>query len=196
MFKKIKELLDTKAIGEVRFVNLLFLKSAITATELEQPKTKWRVNPAIAGGGLFHDLAPHQLDLMLHFFGKIKAASGISLNQGGLYEADDIVTGYLQFNDGVIFQGLWSFTVGAAEEKDLCEIIGTQGKISFSVFGDYTITITNNGNTDTLHFDKLEHVQQPMINEVVKYFLDEGLNPCSAEDGVEVMRILDVFSHG
>ncbi len=195
MFKKIKELIHTKAIGDIRFVNLQFFKSAITAAELEQPKTKWRVNPAIAGGGLFHDLAPHQLDLMLYFFGNIKAASGISLNQAGLYNADDIVSGYLQFGDGVIFQGLWCFTVGAAEEKDLCEIIGTQGKISFSVFGDYTITITKNGSTETLHFDKLEHVQQPMINKVVEYFLDGSANPCSAEDGVEVMRILDIFSN-
>jgi len=195
MFKKIKELLDTKAIGEVRFVNLQFFKSAVTATELEQPKTKWRVDPAIAGGGLFHDLAPHQLDLMLHYFSKIKTASGISANQGRIYAADDIVSGYIQFDAGIIFQGLWCFTVGAAEERDLCEIIGSKGKISFSVFGDYTITITRNGNTETINFDKLEHVQQPMINKVVEYFLDESSNPCSAEDGVEVMRILDVFSN-
>ncbi|MBA4140297.1 MAG: Gfo/Idh/MocA family oxidoreductase [Segetibacter sp.] len=195
MFKKIKELLHSNAIGEIRLANLQFFKSAVTATELEQPKTKWRVDPAIAGGGLFHDLAPHQLDLMLHFFGKFKTASGISLNQGGLYDADDIVSGYLQFDNSVVFQGLWCFTVGATEEKDLCEIIGSQGKISFSIFGDYTIIITRAGNTETLNFDKLEHVQQPMINKVVEYFLDQSPNPCSAEDGVEVMRILDVFTN-
>jgi len=195
MFKKIKELLQTKAIGDVRFVNLQFLKSALTAAELEQPKTKWRVDPAIAGGGLFHDLAPHQLDLMLYYFGKIKTASGIALNQGGLYAADDIVSGYIQFDEGVLFQGLWCVTVGAGEEKDLCEIIGTEGKISFSVFGDYTINVTRNGKTETIQFDKLEHVQQPMINKVVEYFLDESSNPCSAADGVEVMKIIDVFTN-
>lgn len=195
MFKKIKALLQTKAIGDVRFVNLQFLKSAVTAAELEQPKTKWRVDPAIAGGGLFHDLAPHQLDLMVYYFGGIKKASGIAVNQGGLYAADDIVSGNILFNTGVVFQGLWCFTVGAGEEKDLCEIIGTEGKISFSVFGDYTITVTPKGNSETLQFDKLEHVQQPMINKVVEYFLDESSNPCSAADGVEVMRIIDVFTN-
>jgi predicted dehydrogenase len=195
MFKKIKELLDDKAIGDVRFVKLQLSKSAVTAAELNQPKTKWRVDPAVAGGGLFHDLAPHQLDLMLHFFGKIKTASGISLNQGRLYDADDIVSGYLLFEDGVIFQGLWCFTVAPSEEKDLCEIVGSEGRISFSVFGEYNITITKNGSTDNLSFDKLDHVQQPMINKVVEYFLDESSNPCSAEDGVEVMKILDVFTN-
>ncbi len=195
MFKKIKEQLQTKAIGDLRFINLQFLKSAVTAAELEQPKTKWRVNPAIAGGGLFHDLAPHQLDLMLYYFGGINKASGVAVNQCGLYAADDIVSGNILFNNGVVFQGLWCFTVSAGEQKDLCEIIGTGGKISFSVFGDYTITVTRNGKTETIHFDKLEHVQQPMINKVVEYFLDESSNPCSAADGVEVMGIIDVFTN-
>src|SRR5690606_22524318 len=57
VFKKIKEMLDDNIIGEVRFVNLLFIKTALTPGELAVPKTAWRVDPEIAGGGLFHDLA-------------------------------------------------------------------------------------------------------------------------------------------
>jgi len=34
----------------------------ITKTE-----TNWRIDPSISGGGLFYDLAPHQLDLMYYF---------------------------------------------------------------------------------------------------------------------------------
>jgi len=33
-----------------------------------------------------------------------------------------------------------------------------------------------------------------MIEKVVEYFLGEGSNPCSAENGVEVMRLLDAFT--
>src|SRR5690606_13667633 len=51
----------------------------------------WRLNPAISGGGLFHDLAPHQLDSMLHWFGKVSAADGVALNQRQLSAADDAV---------------------------------------------------------------------------------------------------------
>jgi predicted dehydrogenase len=40
-------------------------KSAIIANT----GNNWRVDPAIAGAGLFYDLAPHQLDIILYFFG-------------------------------------------------------------------------------------------------------------------------------
>jgi len=33
-----------------------------------------------------------------------------------------------------------------------------------------------------------------MIEKCVEYFLDQAPNPCSAETGVEVMRIIDEFT--
>jgi hypothetical protein len=33
-----------------------------------------------------------------------------------------------------------------------------------------------------------------MIQAVVNYFLDEGPNPCSAKDGVAVMKLIDQFT--
>lgn len=194
LFMKIKELLNSNAIGEIRFVDLKFLQAPLSSEELEVPKIQWRVNPSIAGGGLFHDLAPHQLDLMLYFFGKIKTASGMSSNQAGLYNADDIVTGNIMFENGVIFQGLWCFAAPKDEEKDRCEITGSEGKISFSVFGEPEITVVKNGDSSKITFEKLQHVQQPMIEKVVSYFLGKGQNPSPAEDGVEVMRIMDLFT--
>ena len=44
-----------------------------------------------------------------------------------------------------------------------------------------------------LTFDPLQHVQQPMIEKVVEYFLDEGPNPVSGEEGVKVMKLIDEF---
>jgi hypothetical protein len=33
-----------------------------------------------------------------------------------------------------------------------------------------------------------------MIEAVVAYFLGENTNPCPAEDGVEVMRLIEAFT--
>lgn len=194
-FLKLKEFLDEKIIGDIKFINLHFFAPPLTADQLMQAKTKWRVDSAIAGGGLFHDLAPHQLDLMLYFFGKIKKASGISLNQAGLYNADDIVSGNLLFENGIVFNGLWCFSVPGEEAKDTCEIIGAEGKISFSVFGKPEIAVVKKGKTSTVYFERPEHVQQPMIEKAVAYFLGKGENPCTAADGVEVMRVMEVFTY-
>jgi predicted dehydrogenase len=190
-FKKIKELLDRKAIGEIRLCRLSFFDAPLSAEALKTSKTSWRVDPAIAGGGLFHDLAPHQLDLAYYFFGEPKLVQGISYNQSHLYPADDIVSGNILFQDGVVFSGNWCFNVAASEAKDEFEITGSEGRISFSVFGKQVITVSKKGITETIPFEAPVHVQQPMIEAVVNYFRGRGENPCSAEQGATVMDILD-----
>lgn len=192
LFLKIKELLQQKAIGEVRYVDLKMLQphhsEIITKTE-----TNWRVDPSVSGGGLFYDLAPHQLDLMMYFFGRAKMISGISVNSSGFYNADDITCGQILFDGNVVFNGSWCFTV--AERKDLCEIIGNDGKISFPIFDHKQIILETKGTKTTIEFDRMPHVQQPMIQKVVEYFLGKAENPCSASEGVEVMRMMDAMAH-
>ncbi len=72
LFNKVKQLLKEKIIGEVRFVKLEFYKRQLEKESLSIPKVAWRINPEIAGGGLFHDLAPHQLDLCIGFLARLK----------------------------------------------------------------------------------------------------------------------------
>ena len=193
-FKKIKQLLDEKFIGDIRFARLDFYKRLLLREELELPKNAWRVNTSIAGGGLFHDLAPHSLDLMYYFFGIVENALGFSTNQSRLYNADDVVSGNILFKNGVVFNGLWCFNVDVQNEKDSCEIEGSKGKINFSVFGQQKLSVSKNNETEIILFKPLKHVQQPMIEKVVDYFLDEGPNPSSAEDAAEVMRLMDQFT--
>jgi predicted dehydrogenase len=194
LFKKIRQLISDKAIGEIRFARLTLYKKSYTQQDLSFEKTAWRVDPALAGGGLFHDLSPHQLDLMYYFFGEPAKASGIANNQAALYTADDMVTGNILFKSGVHFNGMWCFNVSASDEEDHCEIVGDRGKIIFNFFEHRPVTVIIDGKTETLSFDPLQHVQQPMIEQVVNYFLDEGENPCSAEDGVKVMKLIDQFT--
>ncbi|MBA3675570.1 MAG: Gfo/Idh/MocA family oxidoreductase [Chitinophagaceae bacterium] len=194
LFKKIKQLLADKTIGDIRFAKLDYYRKSLSKEELNIPKTAWRVDAAIAGGGLFHDLAPHQLDLMCYLFGEVEKASGFATNQAGMYNADDIVTGNILFKTKVVFTGMWCFNVAGEDAKDNCEIIGSEGKISFPVFEHKKITVTKKKKTEVISFEPLLHVQQPMIEKVVEYFLDEGPNPCSAEEGVKVMQLIDSFT--
>lgn len=191
LFIKIKELIDSGKIGKVRFVNLKMLQphqsDLITKTD-----DNWRVNPEVSGGGLFHDLAPHQIDLMLYFFGKAKRYHGFAVNQGNFYAADDLVTGEILFENNVIFNGTWCFTVEPDEKTDLVEIVGSEGKISFAVFNQF-YTISKNGREERFEIPPPQHIQQPMIQMVVNYFLGKGENPCPATEGIEVMKIMDSF---
>jgi predicted dehydrogenase len=192
-FKKLKALLEAKEIGTVRLVNLQLFQPPQSSL-IAKTDEFWRVDPAISGGGLFHDLSPHQLDLMQFFFGNYKRASGFSINQGGMYAANDLTVGSIMFESGVVFNGSWCFMASKGEEKDLVEIVGSDGKISFTTFSTHHVSLSKNGNEEVLRFPELEHVQQPMIDAVVQYFLGEGPNPSSAESAVETMRIIDSFA--
>jgi len=193
LFNKVKQLIQHNAIGEVRFARIEVCKT-VTAEEMANPGRAWRVDTAVAGGGLFHDISPHQLDMLYYFFGEIDTASGTSVAQGNLYKADDLVAGTISFKNGVLFSGLWCFNVAAGLQKDICEIVGSDGKISFSFFEHKPIQITRNGKTEIISFDPLTHVQQPMIEQVVHYFMGNAPNPCPAEEGVVVMKLIDAFT--
>jgi predicted dehydrogenase len=192
-FKKIKSLLQDNVIGEVRMVNLRLYQPPHSSLHI-QTQVPWRIDPSVSGGGLFHDLSPHQLDLIQYFFGAYEKAWGFSMNQAGLYKADDLVLGNIVFKNGVVFNGAWCFTADKSMQTDVVEIIGSEGAIIFTTFTTHHFVLNKNDKEEIFRFDELEHVQQPMVEEVVKYFLGQRDNPCSAQSGLETMRIIDAFT--
>ena len=194
LFKQVKKWLEEGLIGQPLFVRLDYHKIKLTPEELKTTKTAWRVDPAIAGGGLFNDFSPHQLDIMYHLFGPVEKVQGVATNQLKEYPADDMVAGNILFKSGVVFNGTWCFNVTAGQDREWCVITGTKGTIGFSFFEIKPVVVTVDGVTKSISFDAMQHVQQPMIEQVVAYFLDKGPNPCSGEDGAEVMRLIDQFT--
>ncbi len=192
MFLYIKELLANNTIGEIRTVQIRMWKS-IKPDLIANSETNWRVDPELAGGGYFHDLAPHQLDLMLYYFGEPEAYHGFSLNQSGAYPADDHVCGQILFKNKVVVNGSWCFNVAESENVDSCEIIGSEGKITFPFFGTF-VSWKNQHVEQTVNFTHPEHIQQPMIEKIVKYFRGEGPNPCPIEEAVTLMQVMDAFT--
>ena len=193
MFLKIKALLAEEAIGKIRTVRLSMLQPDQSSI-IANTGTNWRVDPEIAGAGLFFDLAPHQLDLIHYFFGPAKESFGIAANQAGLYKAEDVVTGVIHLENNILFTGQWCFTVAEEMKEDIVEFNGSKGKITFPVFG-HEVTVQKGADKKVLRFDPPEHIQQPMIEKVVAHFLGKAANPCSAADAIESMKVMDSFTH-
>jgi predicted dehydrogenase len=194
MFLKVKQLVDTNLVGEVRTVQIRMWQSRRPPL-IAKVATNWRVQPELSGGGYFHDLAPHQLDLMLFYFGQPEKYNGFSLNQSGENGADDHVSGQILFKNQVVVNGSWCFNVAENQTTDTCEIIGTKGRITFPFFGNY-ITWKTDDEEQTITFTHPENIQQPMIEKIVAYFKDEGPNPCSIDEAIVLMDIMDSFTSG
>lgn len=189
-FEKVKALLDESAIGSVLFADIQILQprnSDIVANSEEN----WRLNPTVSGGGYFYDLAPHQIDLMYHYFGAFEKIDGYATAQKN--KVEDTVNGIIQFESGVQFRGVWNFTAADNYKKEECIIYGTLGSIRFSFYGDTVILNDRKGET-VFEFKNPKHIQQPMIAAVVSYFLGNTENPCPAEDGITVMQAMEKLS--
>ena len=108
---------------------------------------------------------------------------------------EDTVTGVMRLPGNILFNGQWCFTAAESAQEDICEIIGSKGKISFPVFG-HVLTVKNDTGESRIEFQPPVHIQQPMIEKVVRYFSGKGDNPCSAADALESMKVMERFAYG
>ncbi len=187
-FLKIKELIDSGAIGDVRFVSII-LYQAVRPQEMVSSNLPWRVLPDIAGGGIFVDLAAHQLDFLDYVLGPIAAVHGFAGNQAGHYPAEDIVTGTFRFESGVQGVGCWSFS--AFETVDRTEIVGSKGCITYSTFGSEPVLLTTSDGDTEFAIDYPPHIQQPLIQTVVDDLLGVGQCPSSGKSGARTSWVMD-----
>lgn len=191
LFRKISEILEGRHLGDIHEVQLEFRKTAMSEDQLMDPRTAWRIDPTISGGGLFHDLAPHQLDILYHLFGQPLQVTGNSYNLGRRYQADDTVEATLHFPGDIRLEAAWDFNALPGIDIDTCEIQGERGKIAFSFFQQQDLLLTVDGKVQAISFAPLQHVQQPMIEAVVTFFNNKGPNPCSGDEGAIVMGLID-----
>ncbi len=187
-FLKVKELVDAGAIGAVRFVNTT-LHQPIAQEDFDAEALPWRVNPEVSGGGRFVDLASHTLDFLDYVFGPIVQVQGFASNQAGKYPAEDIVTGSFRFASGVHGAGTWCFT--AFDEKDVTEIVGSDGRISFSTFGASSVTLTTKAGVAEFSFENPQHIAQPLIQTVVDALNGRGDSPSTGETAARTSWVMD-----
>ncbi|GGK85448.1 Gfo/Idh/MocA family protein [Rufibacter glacialis] len=188
-FLKVKELVDGGAIGEVKFVNLKLYHPA--QENLSPENLPWRVQPELSGGGLFFDLASHQLDFLDFLLGPVISASGQTANQAGLYPAEDIVTGQFRFGNGVLGTGTWCFTVPPAQFTDQTEVIGTKGKITFPSFALTPVILETAAGVEEFLLPPPPHVQQPFIETVVQDLLGKGTCPSTGASALRTAWVMD-----
>ena len=187
-FLKIKDLVDSGAIGEVRFVSVT-LYQPTAPEDLTSESLPWRVVPEIAGGGRFVDLASHTLDFLDFTLGPIVEVLGRASNQAGRYRAEDVVTGTFKFASGVHGTGAWCFS--AYDKFDLTEVVGDRGKITFSTFDAEPVRLISGKDVSEYAFEYPQHIAQPLIQTVVNELIGTGRCPSTGESAARTSWVMD-----
>jgi len=189
-FTTVGSLLKDGAIGQVCNVGIRF-STPPRKLDSDAEHLPWRLQPDIAGAGYFYDLAPHQIDILQHYFGVITRAHGYPSNRGGLYHAEDTVSASFVFENGLTGSGTWCFVGHESAREDRIEIIGTDGMIEFSVFSYKPIRIVNANGERTIEVENPPYVQLPLIKSVVETLQGTGSCLCTNISATPVNWVLD-----
>lgn len=189
-FKKVKEIVQNGQLGKVSTVQIRF---ACPPRDLDYERNNlpWRLQPDIAGGGYFYDLAPHQFDLLQDIFGVIIKADGICANRAGLYSVEDSISASFLFDSGVVGSGTWSFVAHESAKDDRIEIIGDKGKLHFSIFNYDPIHLETEYEDVRLEIPNPEYVQKPLIQQVVSDLQGDVHCPITSIEATPTNWVLD-----
>jgi len=188
-FLKVKELVESDAIGSVRMVNVRFYRSL--GKELQENDVPWRFQPEVSGGGLLFDLASHTLDYLDYVFGAIGKIKANAFNQADLYPAEDLVLANWQHECGVAGTGTWCFTTSDKNILDEVEIIGDQGRIIFSTFEFTPVILENNDGRQEFPFERPAHVQSNLMTKIVASLRGEGEAPSTGKSAARTNHVMD-----
>lgn len=186
-FLKVKEWLDKNEIGEVRHIRWNLSKPP---SEWDLDKTyNWRTDVDVAPGGYFDDLASHGLDLFSFLLGDIKNAFGVSVNQQELYTSKDAIAACWVHANGITGTGSWNF--GCSDSEDVVEILGSSGKIVFSVFGEDEVVLNNKNGEESLFIEHPGHVQEFHVKNMANHLFDNKEHPSLGKSGMHTSWVMD-----
>ncbi len=95
------------------------------------PSDNWRLDPAMAGGGVLMDLGPHALDFLCELGGPIRSVHAETRNLAHAYNVEDFVCARIDFASGAV--GLVDLAYCYHDYGGRVEIFGDKG--SFVVRG-------------------------------------------------------------
>lgn len=189
-FLKIKELLDNKEIGNVRFVYVT-QNRPVEEDELDRDKLPWRVVPSISGGGKFLDMAVHVLDCLTLYFGEMESINGIVENKGGYYDAEDTVMATFKFKNGVVGAGTWCYV--SDEQMNKVEIVGDKGRIVYDGLSVKRFSLIKEGQEQVFEFDNPEHVSMPYQQAIINELIGKEKSYADFEEAINVVKMTDML---
>jgi predicted dehydrogenase len=184
-FALVRDLLAAGAIGTVTSVHVQVsgrLGEGAGAT-------RWRLDPAVAGAGLFFDLASHCVDLLDFLLGRIVGVAGFAINTGRAYAAEDVTAAAFRFESNVAGTGVWNFN--AADSTDVLAFMGSRGDLRTPIFSDSDVIVCAGGDRRVHEVRNPPHVHQPLIQTIVDELRGRGQCPSTGESGARASWVLD-----
>ena len=89
----------------------------------------------------------------------------------------------------MIGSGNWSF--GSSDRRDRIEIIGSDGRIEFSVFQEQPLQLFNSHCEESLFIDNPAHIQQYHVANMLAHLRGQAQHPSMGYSAAKTSRIME-----
>lgn len=178
----------------------------------------WFGDKSRSGGGPLIDLGVHVIDLVHYLFGqpKVKSVFGatfrkldsrkylkdeteyssVSKSQEDIFDVEDLATAMIRFENGAVLSIDASFNLNLKDDVGKIELFGTKG--GACIDPEIELFTEMNGYLTDVNFKRktsldMNGLFQNEINHFVDVLLNQTTCLAPAEDGLEMMKILDAI---
>lgn len=161
------------------------------------PGGGWRVDPAVNGGGHFVDVGSHRIDMLLYLLDAAApgsdhsaVATGYAENLIGAHTAENDVALSLRTSTGALASASFHFQTHPG--RDILEVYGDRGSLSFDPFDGISFTLRRRGQEDETHAYMIpDPVHLPFVRSLVEVYQGWDISHVTGEEGARATRIMD-----
>lgn len=204
-----RELVDDGKTGELYYAKSSYIRR-------NGNPGGWFADRSLSGGGPLIDLGVHIIDLVRYIAGNPKPVSVYGATFTKLYDrrnlkdtkiylsesednrvcdVEDLAAAMIRFENGFVLNVDTSYSLNVAEDSGKTEIFGTKGGIKIdpelSFYTEYEDRLANISFPSRPIFDGSEYARE--IDDFVNAVLTGQTTRATADDGVQIMRILDAI---
>ena len=128
-------------------------------------------------------------DIHQYYFGDVEIIKGYYSNQMKIYEAEDMVSALLVFENNIHATCSWNFN--SYDDLDRIEIIGDKGKVIFTMFTTDPILLETENGIQKFDIDNPKHIQQPLIHTIINELTGNAKCPSTGYSGSKTNQIMD-----
>lgn len=209
--KILQDFINSDFFGELYFAKAQYLRR-------HGNPGGWFGDKSRSGGGPLIDLGVHVIDLVHYLFGRPKVTSvygatfnklesrkdlkddtdysSVSKSANDTFNVEDLATAMIRFDNGAVLSIDASFNLNLKDDVGKIELFGTKG--GAAIDPEIELFTEMNGYLTDVNFKRetsldMNGLFQNEINHYVDVLLNQTTCLAPAEDGLEIMKILDAI---
>ncbi|MEX0744665.1 MAG: Gfo/Idh/MocA family oxidoreductase, partial [Phycisphaeraceae bacterium] len=187
-YQQLRQQIDAGELGPLTLVRSTYHAWFVPAAD--DPK-RWRVDPALSGGGPLADMGSHMIDLIVGLFGVPETVFGLTDTLVQDYAVEDSSAAVLRLTNGA--QVLLSFGWNSKTWVHEFEVVGREARVRWCPADAGKVVTTIGRDVQEADLPNAENVHTPLVADFVAA-LREGRAPaCPVSDAMQTNRVLDAI---